>query len=305
MMAGQQGMQQAQQPGWMEKLFGMGGMSPQQNMLMMGLRMMGNAGGGPGRAGMGFGAGMADAYMGQMGTAQQLEQMAFRRNLEKQRLESQEKYQEQMLKMRESEAKLASDRFISEQQLRAGIAQAQMTQEGELERKRMESRERIAEGNQQAVEAYVNEYIRAFGDSPDIRQLAIRQYNKNQRSGMSEVYDQLLQNPNYKPGDGQVVPDSSVYDPAAVEGDINAGNTPNEPAAKHADDGPPPPPQPISATPPAQTPFTVGGLARMPIDAMRMGLGSVFGQPQPPPVAYGGSAPPDDWIRQRMGLAYR
>jgi hypothetical protein len=111
MMAGQQGMQQAQQPGWMEKLFGMGGMSPQQNMLMMGLRMMGNAGGGPGRAGMGFGAGMADAYMGQMGTAQQLEQMAFRRNLEKQRLESQEKYQEQMLKMRESEAKLASDRF--------------------------------------------------------------------------------------------------------------------------------------------------------------------------------------------------
>jgi hypothetical protein len=179
--------------------------------------------------------------------------------------------------MRESEAKLASDRFISEQQLRAGIAQAQMTQEGELERKRMESRERIAEGNQQAVEAYVNEYIRAFGDSPDIRQLAIRQYNKNQRSGMSEVYDQLLQNPNYKPGDGQVVPDSSVYDPAAVEGDINAGNTPTTP---------PPPP-------------------RMPIDAMRMGLGSVFGQPQPPPVAYGGSAPPDDWIRQRMGLAYR
>ena len=64
----------------MQKLFGFGGQDPSMNMLMMGLRMMGNSSGSAGRPGMGFGQGVADAFMGQMQDARMLEAQAYKPN---------------------------------------------------------------------------------------------------------------------------------------------------------------------------------------------------------------------------------
>ena len=60
---------------WQERLFGFGGGDPGMNMMMTGLRMLGNA-----SQGQGFGQSLADAYTAQTGDARQLEAQSYARN---------------------------------------------------------------------------------------------------------------------------------------------------------------------------------------------------------------------------------
>lgn len=66
---------------WMQKLFGFGGGNPQQNMLMMAMNMLANS------SGQGFGQGMGNAFQDTIRQASMLEQLAFRRASDKERLE--------------------------------------------------------------------------------------------------------------------------------------------------------------------------------------------------------------------------
>ena len=60
---------------WQERLFGFGGGDPGMNMMMTGLRMLGNA-----SQGQGFGQSLAGAYTAQTGDARQLEAQSYARN---------------------------------------------------------------------------------------------------------------------------------------------------------------------------------------------------------------------------------
>ena len=73
---------------WQERLFGFGGGDPSMNMMMTGLRMLGNA-----SKGQGFGQSLADAYIGQTADARQLEAQSYARNFAKEQMESQTKWE--------------------------------------------------------------------------------------------------------------------------------------------------------------------------------------------------------------------
>ena len=78
---------------WQERLFGFGGGDPNINMMMTGLRMLGNA-----SKGQGFGQSLADAYIGQTADARQLEAQSYARNFAKQQLEKSERWEDRYAK---------------------------------------------------------------------------------------------------------------------------------------------------------------------------------------------------------------
>lgn len=73
------------------------------NMMMTGLRMLGNA-----SQGQGFGQSLADAYIGQTGDARQLEAQSYARNFAKEQLERSERWEDKYAKeLSDVESKLA------------------------------------------------------------------------------------------------------------------------------------------------------------------------------------------------------
>ncbi len=178
----QQGGGQGGMGGLMEKLFGFGGMSgggggqgggmdPRMNALMVALRGMGNA-----SQGQGFGQGAANAYFGQMQDARMLEAMSYDKQSRKEMMELRKSEVERQTKADE----LRTTQWVAAQGARTEDARLAADQRAQFHEQRMEA----IKADKGASQEFVDQYVKAYGDTPENRQKAISLYGQRFSSSM-------------------------------------------------------------------------------------------------------------------------